>query len=393
MNPAISTEERRRRIGVRHALVPACAVEDAVSAARSTVCLHGTDPSTVYVSAWARVPKFERPQMSAALYDERSLLKHMAMRRTLHVFPIDTVPAAQAAASVRVAEAERRRVVKQVEKAGLFENGQRWLDRTRAAVLEALVGREASYSELKAELPDLAKTIMHGEGRSWGGPVPIGPQVITILSAEGAIVRASNDGSWNVSRNRWALTEDWLGAPIRDMTAAEGTAALTREWLRCFGPGTIDDIKWWMKSTVAAVKQALTDLEAVAVEIDGRSGWVLPDDVDDTPDTGDWVALLPPLDSTTMAWTHRDWYLGDHKSQIFDSVGNAGPTVWHNGHIVGGWAQRANGEVVTKLLEDIGGEARGAVDAKAAALTEWFDGKRVLIRFPSPLSKSLATDG
>ena len=42
----------------------------------------------------------------------------------------------------------------------------------------------------------LAGSITYGEGKSWGGQAPIGPRVLTILSAAGHIVRASNDGGW-----------------------------------------------------------------------------------------------------------------------------------------------------------------------------------------------------
>jgi hypothetical protein len=90
-----------------------------------------------------------------------------------------------------------------------------------------------------------------------------------------------------------------------------------------------------------------------------------------------------------MGWQARDWYLGPHKAAIFDTAGNAGPTIWADGHIVGGWAIRPNGEVVTKLLEDVGRAASLAVDAEAARLTEWLRTVRVIPRFPTPLYKEL----
>ena len=39
------------------------------------------------------------------------------------------------------------------------------------------------------------------------------------------------------------------------------------------------------------------------------------------------------------------------------------------------------------MLEDVGAEAKRALEREAARLTEWLGGKRVLPRFPSPLSK------
>ena len=46
-----------------------------------------------------------------------------------------------------------------------------------------------------------------------------------------------------------------------------------------------------------------------------------------------------------MGWYDRDWYLGGHRSQVFDTNGNAGPTIWWNGRVVGGWTQDGDGRV------------------------------------------------
>jgi len=102
-----------------------------------------------------------------------------------------------------------------------------------------------------------------------------------------------------------------------------------------------------------------------------------------------WVALLPALDPTPMGWSQRSWYLGDHAPALFDRSGNIGPTVWCDGRVVGGWAQRANGEVVYRLLEDIGGDADTAVDAAAGEVAGWIGEVRVTPRFRTPLEREL----
>ena len=251
-------------------------------------------------------------------------------------------------------------------------------------------GREATSSELRDELPVLEGSIAFGEGRSWGGQAPVGPRVLTTLSAAGRIVRASNDGEWTTSRPRWASTRDWLGEEIARRSEAEGVAALVGQWLRVFGPGTAADIKWWLGSTVTAVRRALADLQAVEVDLDGQPGYLLPDDLEATDPVEPWAALLPPLDPTTMGWRERDWYLGPYRAQLFDTSGNAGPTLWWDGRIVGGWRQGDAGEVVLQLLEDVGAEGLRALEREAARLTEWLAGTRVLPRFPTPLSKVAA---
>src|ERR687893_2349031 len=208
----VDLRERRARLARRHRVAPGERAGDVEEAARSVVCLHGTDPATVYLSAWARVEGMTVADMDRALYSDRSLVKHLAMRRTLFVFPRDILGDAQAGASDRVADAERRRLTREVERAGLQADGERWLSQACEQVLAALAdGREARSAELRKEIPLLEGSMVYGEGRSWGGKISVGPRVLTVLSAAGRLVRASNEGAWFTSRPRWALMSDWLG--------------------------------------------------------------------------------------------------------------------------------------------------------------------------------------
>ena len=399
---SIDVAERRARLARRHRLAPGHRAADVVEAAGSVVGLHGTDPGTIALSAWARVDGLTVADVERALYVDRSVVKHLAMRRTLFVLPRATLASAQAGASDRVAAAERRRLVRDVEAAGLHADGERWLAEATAAVLAALAGgRQATMAQLRLEVPALDGSIVQGAGR-WGGPAPVGPRVLTAVSAAGHLVRGTNDGPWTVSRPRWASMHAWLGHELERPPEREGLARLVELWLRAFGPGTAADLKWWLGSTVAAVRQALADVRAVEVGLDGAgpdgagpdgvgrdevTGYVLPDDVGPTEALPPWAALLPGLDPTTMGWFERDWYLGAHRSVLFDTNGNAGPTAWWDGRVVGGWRQRAGGEVVLQLLEDVGAEAQAALSAEAERLQAWLAGTRVLPRFPSPLSR------
>ena len=95
------------------------------------------------------------------------------------------------------------------------------------------------------------------------------------------------------------------------------------------------------------------------------------------------------LDATTMGWKERGWYLGEHVSALFDRNGNAGPTIWWNGRVVGGWAGRKDGEVAHRLLEDVGADAVRAIEAEAAELQSWLGETKVTPRFATPLAKEL----
>ena len=386
-------DERRNRLARRHFL-SAGDPSPITGMIAGLVRLHATDPATPYLSLWARSPGFRTADLEAQLYQKRAAVRHLAMRRTLWLVSSDDLPLIQSASSDRVADNERRRLAADVRKAGVAADGERWLDRARAAVLRHLSDSgPASSTELRAELPELAGTYDPAPGRRWGGQVPLAPRVLTVLSARGEIVRGPNDGSWTTSRPRWITTGDWLGDLGEPLPDRHARADLTRRWLATFGPATVADIKWWLGTTLTAARNALADLGAVEVDLHGSPGWALPDDLDPEPEAPPWCALLPGLDATTMGWFQRDWYLGEHRPRVFDRNGNAGPTAWWNGRVVGGWYQDDGARVRLQLLEDPGRDGRRALQRRADELIAWLEGVRVSPRFPSPLSKAGAMSG
>ena len=138
-----------------------------------------------------------------------------------------------------------------------------------------------SAQELGEAVPELAGRIDLAVGKSYGANVAVAPRVLTQLGVEGRLVRGRNGGHWRVSRPQWTLMEGWLGEPVRPSPAAEGYAALVERWLRSFGPGTEDDLVWWLGATKAAVRAALTTVGAVEVRLeDGSPAYLHPDDTD-----------------------------------------------------------------------------------------------------------------
>jgi len=382
----IDDDERRARLAVRHSL--AVPVADTAAAARSTVCLHATEPASVHLAAWARSGA-TRDEVDAALYDDRSVVKQLAMRRTVFAFPRELLPAVWGSASARVAGQQLRQVAQEVHDTGIARDGLAWTKK-HLDLLHRLLADEGplTAAQIREQLPALDTRVTRGKG-TYQADVAISGRMIVTLAATGAIVRGENDGGWKLSRPRWTVTADWLGEQPDPWPEPEGYAALVAAWLAAFGPGTEADLVWWLGSTKAAVRRALADVEAVAVSLDGgATGWVLPDDLDPTPDgPGPWVALLPALDPTTMGWKERTFHLGEHSDKIFDRNGNGGPTAWSDGRIVGAWCQRDDGEVEVVLAEKVPAGARRALDAKAAQLTAWLDGDVVRSIYLSPLAR------
>ena len=391
----VDDRERRARLAVRHTLHPDHRVPDPVASARAMTALHATEAATVHLAVRARTAPDAPPtpeDVDRVLYEDRSLVKQLAMRRTLFAMPRDLLPAALGSASARVAQTQRGALVRDVERHGVAPDGEAWVDRARRAVLDRLTGSgPMGTRQLREEVPELTGEVLYAPGKSYGGAAPLAPRVLTLLGAEGRVVRGPNAGHWRLNRPTWVLTQEWLGEHVEPVRGEEGYAELVRRWLRTFGPGTLEDVQWWLGSTRTAARAALAAVDAVEVALDdGSTGWLLPDDLDAVGPVEPWAALLPTLDPTTMGWKGRDFYLDPRlRPLLFDTNGNAGTTAWWDGWIVGAWVQDDEGDVqvVTAPGVRLPAEARTALDVEAARLTRWLDGVRIANVYSSQLMK------
>jgi Winged helix DNA-binding domain len=386
--------ERQARLLVRHRL--AVTGQDApgpagvAEAADALLGLHSTDPVSVFVGARARVPGVTPADVESALYDERLVARVLGMRRTMFVEPVALVPTIQAACTRALAAGERRRSVRLLEEGGVAD-AARWFDRVTEDTLVALRARGvATAVELSEDVPELTTKIEVGQGKKWGGTIGVSTRVLFLLATEGRIVRGRPRGGWTSTQYRWAPMEDWLGVGVDHLPEEGARAELAGLWLARFGPATFDDLKWWTGWTVRQTRAALTRHDVVEVDLHGREGLALADDLEPPPRPEPRVVLLAALDSTVMGWKERGWYLGDHGAQLFDRNGNAGATVWWDGRIVGGWLQRPDGEMVVRLLTDVGAEVARAADEEAARLADWLGDVRFVPRFRTPLERELS---
>lgn len=391
MSRIFTDDERRARLGVRHLLARGAKVASLADAARALVVFHATDPATVFLQAWARMAESSPAAIEHDLYQEPTVLRMLAMRRTLFLVPLPDVPMVFAAGSRDVAERERPRTLKLLADGGSTPYPADHFAELEELALAAIRERgEVSTTELRGLDPRLAERVTLARGKSYQGTMAVISRVVHHLALDGRTGRGRPRGTWVSGQFRWSPIERWFPSGIPPLPIEEARAELVRRWLRAFGPGTRDDIRWWTGWTVGLTRAALDAIGAVEVGLDdGAVGYVLADDMEPVEPPPPWVALLPALDATTMGWSGRDWYLGPHRPQLFDTAGNAGPTIWVDGRIVGGWAQRRSGEVVPRLLEDVGAETKRRIEAEAARLEAWIGPMRVTGSFPTPLELGL----
>lgn len=390
----IDDNERRARLALRHGLPAAARFADVVSAAGALGGLHATDPATVFLAARARLAAPSVAAIESALYEERALVRMLGMRRTMFVVPADLAGVIHASSTRALIPGERKRFAALIESTGVCDDGAGWLREVEEATYAALVVRgEATTSELGEDVPALRTRTPVAQDKPYAGNPAVSSRIMFLLAAEGRIVRGRPGGTWTSSLYRWAPAATWLPEPMAELETDVAAAELVRRWLAAFGPGTHADLKWWTGWTMGLVKRALARLDVVEVRLaSGATGLLLAEDAEPVaPPDAPWVALLPALDPAPMGWQERAWYLGEHRAACFDRSGNIGPTVWCDGRIVGGWAQRRDdGTVVVRMLEDVGAQAERAIAEEAERLQAWIGGVRVTPRFRTPLERALA---
>lgn len=347
------------------------------------MALHSSDPASVYLSAAARMERPTIETIESELYDDPTVIRHHAMRRTLWVMTPRIAEAAHAACSRKIAAAERTKALK------WLEGDEEWLDDATARVVGLVAERGPMPTrDVGDALPDLARPIVLAAGTPNEATISGHGRALLIAAFDGGVTRGRPLGSWVGTQYAWSAGRTDLDWEAHDPST--GTRLLVEAWLRRFGPGTIADLTWWGGLTTTAVRTALADLGAITVDLAAGEGYLLPDDRDRDPDPGPWVALLPGLDPAAMGWKQRDWYLGEVvAARVTDRMGNIGPTVWADGRIVGGWVQRPDGEIALDLPDPLPRRHRTLLDTEIDRLQAFLGDRRFRVRFPSPNQREL----
>jgi hypothetical protein len=387
----VGAAERRARLVLRHRHAAAERTDDVVAISDGLVALHSTDPVSVYLSTAARMITPGLDALDRALYEDRTLIRHHSFRRTLWVFGHAVARVAHHSATLNLAKVQRRQLLKMLAEGGVADP-EGWLADAGTQVVDLLAASGPQTArEVGAKLPQLALPVPVGSGK-FATTAAAHSRVLLVLGFDGRVIRARPTGTWINGQYRYAAAEEWFpGGFDADGTDPRAAAAeLARRWLWTFGPGLATDLQWWAGWTVATTKRALSDVGAVAVEIDEGTGYLLPDDVDPVGPAPPSVVLLPGLDPSTMGWKQRAFHLDpEHVPALFDRNGNGGPAIWVDGRIVGGWTQRKDGTIALGILTDVGAETTAAIEERAHALETLLGPVRFTTRFPAPQAKLL----
>src|SRR5262249_49142141 len=193
----------------------------AADTAEAVVALHSTDPASVFLSAAARLREPEVGTIERALYEERTLVRILGMRRTIFVVPRDLVPVVHASWTRSIAAPQRRLLVRTLEQGGVGGDVAAWLQRVEDAVEQVVRARgEVAGAELAAEVPELRTQILMNQGKNYEGMLNVTTRVLFLLSADERIVRGRPRGSWISTQFRWSPMEVWLPGGVEQLPAA-----------------------------------------------------------------------------------------------------------------------------------------------------------------------------
>jgi hypothetical protein len=191
----IGVAQRRARLGRRHHLATRAGTVEEVAA--DLVGLHSSDPASVYLAAWARVRDFTPAALERALYEERTLLRMLGMRRTMFVVDPALGAVMDAACTKALVGGERRRLIGLLEDQGIARDGGRWIRRVSDKTVAAIEARgSATATELTTDVPELREKLVMGEGKTWGGTVGVSTRILFLLATEGRIVGGRARGAW-----------------------------------------------------------------------------------------------------------------------------------------------------------------------------------------------------
>jgi hypothetical protein len=388
----IGTAERRARLAARHRLLPRLRTDDLPALVDDLVALHSSDPVTVHLSALVRMVTPSIAAVERALYTDRTLIRHHGMRRTLWVATPAVARLVHAAATRALVPGERRRVCAMLAASGVADP-EDWLEGARNLVLSDLEAHGPSTArELGARVPALTRPLRLPSAHQDDPTQAAHTRVLLNLGFAGEVLRAQPTGSWVNGAYRYAVTQDWLPGGLGELDPREAAAELAERYLRRFGPATSTDVQWWTGWTKTVTARALADARAVPVQLDGGRGWLAPGD-EDVPDPEPWVAALPGLDPTAMGWKERDWYLPSAAADVFDRNGNAGPTLWVDGRVVGAWAQHRDGRLLTHYLEPVPAPRREELAEALAVIAAEVGPTRFSVRFPGRIQPRVLAGG
>ena len=321
--------------------------------------LHATGATTPYLSLWARRRSFAKEELQGALHDERSLGKVLCMRNTLFILPKNLLPTAYQATKKR-----REALLNSwLRHRGLTRPEY---ERSTAAIRERLGNAAKTAAQIRRELDD-----------------PSLAGLVDFMPNDWQLIRGRPRGTWRSNLYEYNAFEAWFSdVDLESLTVEEAQVKLVQHYLSHLGPATEEDIVWWTGLGKQEIRQALALMrgQLMEIEIEGLrdSHLLLTKDLNELESSYQSersTFFLPSLDPYIMGYKDRRRFLDQVRhEQVFDRAGNALPTVWFDGEVIGVWLEDSKKPgIEIFLFEDADKRILTELDAEAQRLARFLE--------------------
>jgi hypothetical protein len=343
---------------------------DSIPAAAAAMCgTHAQVMTAAELSLCLRVADVTRSDVARALWDERSIVKTVGLRGTLHLFRTEDLPWWLAAFEA---------LPRPVNHAPDVRLDAAQLDAVLGALDSAVQDRELTIDELDAEVTarcgDWAgERVMPAFGDFW----PRWRQAIGAAACRGVLCFGPNRGR----RVTYTSVARWLPAARR----VDGDAALRKlvqAYLYAYGPARPEHLAQWLAISTPLARSlfAATDLDEV--QLDGTVAYVNSGDTA-FAETIPPVRLLPYFDAFAVGSQPRSMLFPGRAGERALARTQAGnyPVLLVDGVVAGVWHQKRSGRRIAITVEPLGrlsASRRRALDAEVGRIGTIVEGRAEL---------------
>ncbi len=366
-----------------------------LAAAAGACGIQDSPPGSAALALHARVSGLTPNAIIRELTD-KALLMAMSFRGAPLIFP--TSDADVFTAGVLPDDEESLRFFIQGAGAGLDKVGMsatELVDLTAAAMATALDGRALTKDELGVEIGNrVAGQLDAGRRTGWQSASLYAPgQFLGESLARFAMYAVSLQGLFcyvprQENKARFVRMDQWLGAMLPAADQSKARAELVRRYLHCYGPSTPEHFAQWAGISPAQASRAwaLVEDKLVGVDFEGKSAWLLRDDVTRfmSSRTPAGVRFLPPHEPL-LQMRDRDTIVPDKSwhRKLWRTVGNPG-IVLVDGMATAAWRSRKSGRRMSIAIEPFDlfpHEKRQEIEAEAAMLAPYSGCTSVMVEY------------
>ena len=331
-----------------------------VSVCRDVGGIQAQVMSAAELSLWTRRRQTRRPDVQAALWQRRELVKTTSMRMTLHLIPSRDF-SMYISAMKPSSMASVHRLLKRIGA------GPKHVDTMIATVLDALADGPKTQQDLLARAKQKAERGMRVWLKyAWSAMRP------AIL--EGLICYGPPRGA----EATFVRVDQWLPKQ-KDVEVADARAELATRFLSAFGPATPRDFSKWSGLKSGHAQAAFDSLgdDLVQVTMEGAPCRILRRDLAALADSPLDAAprLLPAFDTYLLAHAIKDHLIAPRfYKRVYRNQGWLSPVVLVSGRIVAVWflEQRAGSYTVdVRPFGALDKRVRSGIVQEAHALGEF----------------------